>query len=395
MASIGMSLAEQCGHPIRPQGGLLASRTIALVGLSVAFVASSVLGETIDLSKDSPGFDRPIPIGRGIFTLAVRNRVPKENYRVDWRIDEKEIPALPLPTAVESGGEGNPDDPCVKLAKATKALHDAAAETAVPQLVVELDGLLTKCGDAALVEDAKSVRAKTEENVEIAKIGYDTRVSVTVRRLNGQTEVKRWEYAFETPSSGAWLMSYGFTFIPSDDESYFSKPDQGEAGKYRITRLNERRDQDFAAAIFYSWMPRSWANSYWSSSLSAGLGFDLSDPLVFLGYMGTMKRNISIVLGGVMHKQRVLRGQYEPGQQVGENLTEDQLTERTYKPNWFAGLAFRFGEPPLSHKKDPPKPKPTASPTPTIAATAVATAAAPTAKPTATPTATPTHAPGQ
>jgi hypothetical protein len=144
--------------------------------------------------------------------------------------------------------------------------------------------------------------------------------------------------------------------LPNDDTLFFSNPLEGEAGKFRITRKSDNRDYDFAPAIFYAWMPEAWRGNYASFSLAGGLGFDLSDPVVFLGPAVTIRHNLTVVAGVVMHKERRLNGEYNVDDVISESLSEEQLHEDTYNPTWFAGLSFRFDSRPDSHKPKNPKP---------------------------------------
>jgi hypothetical protein len=72
--------------------------------------------------------------------------------------------------------------------------------------------------------------------------------------------------------------------------------------------------------------------------------------------MLTYHQNISLVAGLVIHKQRRLNGMYSRNQEIGENLTGDQLTEQTYKPNVFFGLSFRFSSNPFAAPSTDSKP---------------------------------------
>ncbi len=94
-------------------------------------------------------------------------------------------------------------------------------------------------------------------------------------------------------------------------------------------------------------MPRKWETSDWGISPTGGLGFELSDPVVFAGASVSYNTNLHFIVGAAIHKQKRLDGQYDVGQMISESLTTDQLSVTTFKPNFFFALAFRFGSNPF------------------------------------------------
>ncbi len=81
--------------------------------------------------------------------------------------------------------------------------------------------------------------------------------------------------------------------------------------------------------------------------MTGGLGYDLSAPTVFLGASVLYRTNLQVVAGVVMNRQRRLRGEYQAGDVLKESLDLDQLTEKTYRPNVFFGVALRLGKSPF------------------------------------------------
>jgi hypothetical protein len=58
----------------------------------------------------------------------------------------------------------------------------------------------------------------------------------------------------------------------------------------------------------------------------------------------TFNQNIGLVGGIALHQETRLRGEYDPGQVVSENLTSDALEEKVNKTTWFLGITYRFAE---------------------------------------------------
>jgi hypothetical protein len=332
----------------------LLSRYIYLLAMLVA--SSRILAaETriLDLSQPSIGFENPISVSNGMLTVEIINKVPSASYRVNWHIETRLLP----PFSVSSF----PDEPrlaaeCQDVKEPFEKLNAATTEQEVAAAVPDLKEALQDCSvDRPLIRAATKTLAATTERVEVA-LDYESELRIEVVRFGMQAEVKEWEAAYRTPDSGQWILSYGFTFVPNNDDLFFSKQDASDSGKYHITRKSDNRDWDFAPSIFYSWMPERFRTSYGFFSLGGGLGFDLSNPIVFFGPAFTIRHNLTIAGGVVVHKEKRLNGKYSPGDEVSENLSEDQLKEETYKPTWFAGLTFRFDSAPSSHKKPPSAP---------------------------------------
>ena len=160
-----------------------------------------------------------------------------------------------------------------------------------------------------------------------------------------------------------WLTYYGFNFAPSGNEDYFSKTNTAVTpATYTITRKNATHGSAFSASIYFMRIPAEdgftdwtkfagWRSSDLMGGLTAGVGFDFDNPTVFFGYGVGWGYNVLLTAGVVMHKENRLNGQYTSGQIIAENLTSDQLTDSTYKPRAYVGLAFRFGSNPFSSSK--------------------------------------------
>jgi len=313
----------------------------------------------VDLAVD-PGTERTFQVQPGDYTLLVVSKVPQFVYSI--QIEESFIPIQPL-TPPGPGANLIPSDPCLDLTTATGKVNRATDEKVVAENVAKIEQLLASgsCNRPPEIADAKAALSATRELLPDAyHLDNNQELKVTVTRGAG-TDAKRWTYIYRTPERGHWFSSYGFVFIPNHDQTYFSKAVEGESGKFTVTRKQDRKVADFAPSLFFSWLARVNENSDWSFSWSAGLGFDQSNPVVFVGPMWTYNQNVSIVGGLVFHKQKRLNGIYTSNEPVMENLTEAQLTEETYRPNFFLGLSFRFSSNPFSSSSNSnSKPSPAA-----------------------------------
>lgn len=312
----------------------------------------------LDLSTPSPGFDTPISVSKGPLLVQIINKVPTATYRVAWEIDMRIPP--PLPIAPFQDAARIPAE-CVEVRVSLERLIAATTEQEVSTEVPKVRGailsaLANGCArDQSILLEANKTLAATTEKIEV-DLPYDSELRVDVVRFDAQAELKTWQVAYRAPDGGQWLTSYGFTFLPNHDELFFSKSVDETAGTFKITRKSNNRKEDFSPAIFYAWFPEKLRGGYGSWSLAGGLGFDLSNLVVFLGPAFTVGHNLTIVAGVAMHKEKRLNGQLSPNAVISENLSEAQLHEETYKPTWFAGLSFRFDSAPATHKNPPSPP---------------------------------------
>jgi len=138
--------------------------------------------------------------------------------------------------------------------------------------------------------------------------------------------------------------------LPDENKRFFTMAAE-DGQTYTITEKEDRRDLEFVPSVFYSWMPWKWRNRNFSGSVTGGLGFDSSNPVVFLGVSGTFNRNVSLLGGVAVRQQTELLGEYSENQVLMQDLSDDSLTEETYKPSWFLGVSFRFGKSPFAKSK--------------------------------------------
>jgi hypothetical protein len=341
--------------------------TLAFLGL-LSTVASGIAGAATPLKADlatDPGTEQIIQVPAGDYTVLITDKAPKKAYSVQVEVNFTPIPPLTAPSPLGTTSFTEETGPCAQLADDATSIRSGTDEEAVAGLVAEIGQILKAgtCTDAQKVNDAKAAVALTQQNVDdiVYTLSNGQDLKVTVTRDPGSAS-KTWTFVFRTPGLGSWFSSYGFVFIPNHDERYFSMLKTGTTDRYLITRSAHNSGSDFSPSLFYSWLPTNRENKAWSLGWSAGLGFDQSNPIVFLGPMLTFHQNISLVAGAVVQKQRRLNGMYSRNQEIGDNLTGDQLTEQTYKPNFFFGLSFRFSSNPFAAPSTDSKPAQKAQP---------------------------------
>lgn len=337
---------------------------LALTVLVFASTADAVpLKLQIDLATQDPGSERTLPLSPGEYEIQIINKVPTKSYNVQATVSAFTIPPLQRPGA-GAGQEDAPGTPCRNLAIAAGTIRNSNDEDEVARNVAATEALLDACPKEDVRKDARAVIASTRETLAaLFEVASGQELKVVVSR-GADADLKQWTNTYQTPARGRWFSSYGFVFVRNEDENYFSQAKEGTTDRFTITRKADNQDYDFAPSVFFSWLPAQWEGRNVSFGPAAGLGFDQSNPIVFLGPMVTYNQNISLVAGVVMHKQRRLSGNYKAGQEVSENLTETQLREETFRPNVFFGLSIRFGTNPFATEKktDTPAVKPAPAP---------------------------------
>lgn len=312
--------------------------------MAALWLASPAMADEVvlDLASTSE-LVQPVTAGVPLDVMLI-NTVPTARYSVTIERRPVEIPALPV-SAVKSA-EAGADEVCKRISEVTHKLRNVEkTETGVARLASELRAALASdeasACDTDLTSTAKAALEDTRRRLSNPALSLGEELVVTVKRSD-VTPPLTWKATFTTGPRGSWTVSYGLAFSPDDDKRFFARPD-GEK-RFLITAESDRRSLAFVPAVFFSWLPRRFEGKDLVINVAGGLGFNNSEPAVFLGPALTWNRNVALVTGVGVRKQLRLRGRYaDSGQEVvSENLNEDQLHEGTYRPGAFAALTFRF-----------------------------------------------------
>lgn len=340
--------------PVKHVGLIAAS--IAFTPLNIAF-AQELL--PTDLSTHAANTSISYSIEAGNHRVVVRNVLPsqRDRYTVSVIVGNTPIPPLTLDEFEPRMPEITlTDEDCTRLKAAYDSLRNASVESEVPSRVRALEEALD---DSSCSEDvqaaARVLLASTTivmDRVHSVRVGQQVTVTVTKGGTDGEA-VTTWTSIYSTGSRGTWRATYGFSFVTdwlSDNETYYA--DEVGEGLYEVAAEKNREPLTFIPSLFFSWLPVSSELRTWSTSLTAGLGFDLSAPVVFLGGAITYNQNLSVSSGVALHQQQVLRGRYVLGDTIQANLTEDQLHSKAYRPNIFVSVALRFGANPFARRDE-------------------------------------------
>jgi hypothetical protein len=308
-----------------------------------AGAGSVVAQEILDLAALAPGseIEQTVPPGI-VLRVKVINRVPMYDYKQKATLETIPIVNLPDLGARARGAPENCDDVIANLSSGLKAAEN---ETTVATLVRNArDQGEALCIGYESGRLNQFIEETTTHTFLPVNLSPGERLVVEVSRTEGEKTLL-WKTTYTTGPRGRWLTTYGVGFLPEEDEEYFTQSVGGD--QFEIRRKESKGGLDFAPAIFFTWLPRKWENRNWAFSPAGGLGFDVSNPVVFVGGAAMFNQNLSFLAGGVFHKQKRLDGQYQEGQMVSESLTPEQLEVAPYHINFFFAVAFRFGSNPF------------------------------------------------
>lgn len=307
------------------------------------------------------------PLGAGDYHVVVTGLVRNARYETSVEVETLAVPPLPqidsVPQPTASRDVLAADDPCaapiVSLQSKFEAAYDSfqtpdldsesAEETFYKNRVAfesTYQGLTPACKSR---EEVKKLKSSYDIVLETSRVDLGTyriakgqKLKVKVSRAVGQgAEQQVFTFEGSAGSRGTWVASYGLGIIPNGDERYFSSA-TGE-DTFEITRKRDNGGLDPTAAVFYTWLPTERANADWNWGIAGGMGVDRSNLALFLGFHVTFNQNIGVVVGGALHQESRLRGEFEEGQSVQENLTSDALEEKVNEPALFIAVTMRFG----------------------------------------------------
>jgi hypothetical protein len=327
-----------------------------------------------------------VPLEPGEYHLIIRGAVFGASYKRSVSVDTIPIPGLPPISSVpvpgfsqtepeadgKAGDKPNPQpdkapDPCapyhaqlanlVKVASTAFLKPDLAkrgAEEAFSFAMTELEAAMdsppsfagpppVQCSAQAARKKYEALREASKFEIKLLTVKRGQILKAQISRALGE-DAEGMKFAFEgsTGKRGSWQASYGFGMTPNKDRHYYSK--DADDDTFVITQKHDNGGVQPNAAIFYTWQPAKWENSYFSTGVAGGIGVDQNSLVLLFGPHFTFNQNFGIVAGIALHQESRLRGEYEVGQTVSENLTTEALEEKINQTTWFIGVTYHFAE---------------------------------------------------
>lgn len=299
----------------------------------------------------------------GTYTVVIHNRLPQARYGVIIRKELLPIAAIAFDPIGSLGGltpRTERTDPCPALSAATTALNESTSESQVPPRLATLNALVTQgCADPTIVAAATTARAGASQILPTQLLRGGERLTVTVTRA-APDEVLTWTLVLETEPRGEWRTSYGVSFVPDRDKRYHTEA----AGDDKFTIVEDDADRALKPpmpSVYFSWLSSEQKRRDWSWSPTIGFGLDSDSVGVFGGVSVSFNQNISVIGGIAVAGQKRLISRYTPGQEIGENLSDDQLHELDFRPTPVIAVTVRFDRNPF-RSEDSETPAPAETP---------------------------------
>lgn len=312
-----------------------------MAALWMTLGAASAVGVTLDLA----GKVTSQPISPGTISVEVVNFIPEQSYTIAVELREVTVPDLDLPEREPGADAGVCSQFLTKLAEA-KSESDVKREIA----------------DQENEECKRRAKQLTSDYVGEYDVDKGEELVVKVTRAAAKNrKAKTWQFVLSTGPKGEWLTSYGFTFVPDQNDNFFTRQSAENPEEFLIEMENDPSgtEFDFIPSVLFNWYPGTDPADEASAlrkntHFFGGIGYDLEAPSVFGGVGYSFHKNISVVGGIAFHQQDELDGRYELGQVLKENLDSAQLNEEVYRANVFIGLSFRFNSDPFKNLKSTP-----------------------------------------
>ena len=314
----------------------------------------------LDLALNDAGAVRSFQGNRSYDYIALGNAVAGYAYSIETNSEPELLPVLNFDDSGLSSSNLPKNDLCNTLVQKVKDLEnyqnnsagEIRSEKRLGEIVNNLKAELKnkECNDTEVRILAQKLLLTTQKiHPETIIVSNGDKVTITVKR-----DTLTWTFIFKGNERGKWVTTYGFGFTSSALErpTYFAKqvPD---TNVFQILKARNPNvlDLNYVPAVFFSFFPSQNFNKTWNHSLSAGLGFDLTAPVVFLGFNTMFWHNIGISTGIAFQQQYRLKDQYSEDEIISQTLDKDQLHDRVYSPNLFFSVNFRLGENPFEKKQ--------------------------------------------
>lgn len=306
----------------------------------------------LDLAEIDPGGEKSIQGNSTYDAILIKNSIIGKAYNLIVSREMQVFPSLPFknsglqamaPDSANCTLLRTKYDDLVQLFdrdnnKSAKVNEKKVSETI---LLLEAELLNSTCKNSQLKDSANALISRCQKLIpEKIKVASGETVTITITR-----EDKVWTWELKGDKIGEWLMSYGFGFCSSAlaGKTYHLQQ-MDDTTTFKVTKDARPGALDLAyiPAIFYSFLPASKYNNSYNWSITAGLGFDLSAPVVFFGGGFMFRQNIGINMGIAFQQQSKLYPQYYEGQILTSSIQDSQLHDKVYRPNLFISINFRF-----------------------------------------------------
>lgn len=325
-----------------------------------------------------------LPIPSGTYIVRLSNRVPRFNYSSQGRAESR--PIAPISSGIfdvyghamiTKAGEGLPaqvpkcpdaDSADNKaLTKIVAAFDSLRREKEVPALVARantavLAAALGKCAatNAAIIAQVNKLIAQTEqEQADTLTVRSSQYLTIAIRRSTTDGKSARaWDVVYGAPNTGGWRTLFGFAVLQTgglgksgafeSSRQYFTTAVPNTTDRYVIEE-GRGRQLDMVPVVTLTYQADEDPGVNWKGRLSAGLGLDLTNPFLSVGWGWTLYSNLHLNVGLAVRREDVLAAAYRVGDTVRTTLTTQQLMpDRDFRVRPMMSLSFRFASNPFA-----------------------------------------------
>jgi hypothetical protein len=321
--------------------------TFTLLALCASLIGGAQTPQTLtlNLAVDPPGAITQT-LMPGKYEVQILNRLPYGAYNIAIVLEDELLPAFSTDGLKPSETKALTVDECTPLATKEKEIYALEDEKMLPAKRAEIEKFSGCAEYPAVKERLKGLDFVSQETFQLKK---SQTLTITVSRVAKDGKKLEWKRVYKTPSRGQWLTCYSFNFISlsmSKERSFFAAavPD---TSLFQISRESDRKPLNFVPSITFTWLSARAQEQTWGLGGSAGVGFDLQKPVVFVGLSLIYNQNLHLSAGFAAHQTRQLTGKYVEGQIIKENLTDDQLHINPYRVNPYIAVSLRFDKNPF------------------------------------------------
>lgn len=324
---------------------------------SLLIAASARVQGVLPLDLSTPAANDTVIVTPRRYTIRISNRVPHFRYEVS--VADRALPIAPLSLSLgDTTGLPNRGlvSSCGALTAAIDKMRDIEREEDIPSAVAELTGAMRQDGEARCRQSYRYANSLRDSTVISFREVFDLKpgryLTVVVTRLGAPgNPVRIWRRVFSTGPRGEWRVTYGFSFpIVSNflglnaAERFVAR--QADSNRFVIARERRTSPLQVAPSVFFSFMPVE-ERGITVNWLTAGLGVDLTDPIICLGTGITYNSNLQLSAGVLLSREPALRGKYSDGDTIPLNLSFDELHERVFQFRPYFSLTMRFKSSPF------------------------------------------------
>lgn len=290
-------------------------------------------------------------------SIRLINCCKKNRYKVDWEFIQNITPPF---EDLNSGNSALPQ--CGKEIDSIKEkLKNQESEEDIKKYVDQGRKLLETLTDTKCVALLKAYIAETEQLIPIpyAPLKDNQVITVTVTKVDKdgkQVGDSKWTFVLKTSEKSRWLIHYGLTYAPSiisKTDHYYALADTSQTNRYTVTKENKNGPkpwENISATINFTYPFHAEPKGF-DGGFTAGFG--LNAGLELSGHAGLsmiIGDNVIIGTGIAMMQKYRLKGKYQEGQIIKENLDFNALHEKVWLPELYFTIGFRFGNNPFTKK---------------------------------------------